>query len=71
MVDIIGVTLGGIALLISGYSLIKQLTLEKRLKEKERIKTLADKVGRFINNYVDYYLNINDPRSDEDAFFQL
>ena len=74
MVDIIGATgvaLGGIAILISGYSLFKQSKLEERLKEKEKMRVLADKVGRFINRWVNYYLNINDPENDEDRFCQL
>lgn len=69
---IIGVIIGSASLGIAIYSVLKQQKLEKRLKEKDRLKNLAKQLGPPINWRINAILNeIRNPFNDEDLSLSL
>ncbi|MCX9076030.1 MAG: hypothetical protein OIN88_15505, partial [Candidatus Methanoperedens sp.] len=68
IIEGIGIGTGISGLLIAIYSIIQQRKLETRLKEKEKLKLLAKRLDKVINE-MSWFSEIKDPTIDE--FYQL
>lgn len=69
---IIGIIIGSASLGIATYSVLKQQKLERRLKEKDRLKNLAKQLENRINWHINDILDeFRNPLNNEDLSFSL
>jgi hypothetical protein len=72
MPEWVGVLLGLISVVIAAVALIKQQKLEKRVKEKDKLRLLAKKLKDDTFWYTNSILSgIKDPLNNEDLISQL
>ncbi|SDF65921.1 hypothetical protein SAMN04488589_1039 [Methanolobus vulcani] len=69
--EIIGFTFGFLGVALALYSIIKQKNLEKRLKEKEKLKLLSTKINDGLLKDIHRFYKITVPKDDEDTIYQL
>lgn len=70
--EAIGYVIGLAGLSLAVYSIVKQKKLEKRLKEKDRLKNLSEQIHRKLSRDINDILNgIKSPMNDEDDFMDL
>lgn len=68
---VIGGITGVIALLLSAVALMKQYKIERRMKEKERLREFAEDIGDVISRSNRIYNRLENPEEDIDIRTQL
>ncbi|MBP2030089.1 putative membrane protein [Methanohalophilus levihalophilus] len=70
--EAIGLIVGSAGLIVAVYSMGKQKRLEKRFKEKEKLKALSEKILFELDFRIDSILEeIENPMLDENIYFDL